>query len=337
MNRRRAISASLVALILILSLLWLLPSGEDEQRNQASLPSVAVQTNGTTRRTPKSPPLVNTNARLQVQPASEDRGVWQRKMDNEDPYWDFKLPISFYGKVMDDQGQPIAGASVEFVWTDLSSEGTGKKTTESDSNGLFSLTGATGKGLSVYVSKAGYQRYRSKSINKASFDYSPLASPGTYHKPDPMSPVLFVMHKNRPKEALLQINRRFPSSTNQPTVFYLDGNDTSAVRIDLLENRSETNGQEGAWMLRVSVPSGGIQISTNEFPFEAPETGYEPSILLDRKTAKPETWAYPYQGGEFFVRTSSGYGRMRLQMLEGSPHLSINSFYNPNNSRNLEP
>ena len=45
-----------------------------------------------------------------------------------DPQYDWKQPINFYGKVVDENNQPVEGASADFSWTDLSPNGTSKTT-----------------------------------------------------------------------------------------------------------------------------------------------------------------------------------------------------------------
>src|SRR6266478_6695400 len=58
-----------------------------------------------------------------------------------DSNWDWKQPINFWGNVVDESNAPVAGASVHFSWNDLSADGTSTSSTNSDANGLFSLTG----------------------------------------------------------------------------------------------------------------------------------------------------------------------------------------------------
>src|SRR5581483_5261370 len=82
--------------------------------------------------------------------------------------WPVIMPprtISFYGKVVDEQGMPVAGATAHFSWDGTV---TNKNIMEwrdwptisedviSDTNGLFYLTGKLGTQLNVAVSKAGY-------------------------------------------------------------------------------------------------------------------------------------------------------------------------------------
>src|SRR5262249_48388128 len=88
--------------------------------------------------------------------------------------WSNKIhrPIEFFGKVVDENSQPVPAADIEFIWSQFQPEASFKTNTLSDSQGLFSLQNVTGATLGVYVSKSGY--YPVKSINETSFQYSNL-------------------------------------------------------------------------------------------------------------------------------------------------------------------
>ena len=83
-----------------------------------------------------------------------------------DPTYEWKQPINFYGKVVDQDGMPIEGASVDFSWTDLSPEGTSQHHTVSDSSGLFAMLNQRGKRLSVTARKEGYYSARGCAAGK---------------------------------------------------------------------------------------------------------------------------------------------------------------------------
>ena len=55
----------------------------------------------------------------------------------------WQAPIEFYGKVVDESSNVVAGAKVSFHWVEVPKpDGNKSSTTESDANGLFSLQGA---------------------------------------------------------------------------------------------------------------------------------------------------------------------------------------------------
>ena len=89
-----------------------------------------------------------------------DSDYVQRYMErvNADHDFDWKQPINFFGKVVDENGQPVADAVVKFIWNDISTNGSSESQTVSESSGLFSLRDKRGKCLDVYVSKDEYYR-----------------------------------------------------------------------------------------------------------------------------------------------------------------------------------
>jgi len=91
------------------------------------------------------------------------------------------MPINFYGKVVDQNGQPVSGASVEFGWTDISKDGSSQSKTSSDGEGKFNLENQKGRVLMVTVSKPGY--YTAKQQNQVGFDYAGFWEK-TYYQPN---------------------------------------------------------------------------------------------------------------------------------------------------------
>lgn len=127
----------------------------------------------------------------------------------------FKTPIEFYGLVIDEAGQPVAGAVASMSWTDLSKAGRSVRALHSDTRGSFTLNNVNGYHLSVRVEKAGY--YTSIS-NRTSFFY---AGQDVNFKPDPARPVVFTLRRKRAAEPLVAVD--FPG----PTIRYklrADGN-----------------------------------------------------------------------------------------------------------------
>ncbi len=88
--------------------------------------------------------------------------------------------------------------------------------------------------------------------------------------------------------------------------------------------------------MRISVLNGGLQTSVEEFPFSAPTSAYQPSLLLDDRTPKPPMWSDLYEGGEFYFQSGSNYGRIDVEMISGKDWVRIKSWVNPSGSTNLE-
>ncbi|MDP1581224.1 MAG: carboxypeptidase-like regulatory domain-containing protein [Candidatus Didemnitutus sp.] len=255
-----------------------------------------------------------------------------RRMKAEDPYFEYKTPISFWGRVVDDRRTPVAGAEAEIVITDLSAEGTTKVKVFSDVDGLFSIANRSGKKLSVRVSKDGYRSPQTQ--NRFSFEYGDLTA-ADHFRPDARRPVVFTLVESAPVTELITREERVPLAPGASvSISSGSGGRNVRLQLELLRNEKENAGE---WALRVSVPVGGVKLSTEEFPFEAPDAGFSADLILDRNTPKPATWPGVYQGGQFYVKTGQLYGVVTIKMIPGAKHLNFSLLFNPTGSRRLEP
>ena len=247
--------------------------------------------------------------------------------DQTDPGWRGKIEIAFYGKVVDENNQPVAGATIKLSRGDLSPAGTTQVKAQSDADGLFLLTGVVGRGLNISVEKKGY--YASK-LNRHSYEYAEF-SDENFHQPDPNNPVLFHLRKKQDSESLIYRERELKVAVGEVNEVMLDTG--GELQIELLTNPRP---QEGSWSMRASVVNGGIQVVAEEFPFLAPTDNYQSSLVLDNTIPKPPRWTDVYQGGIFYLKTGSTYGRIEIQMISGKDWMRIKSWFNPSGARNLE-
>ncbi len=256
---------------------------------------------------------------------------WRRR-NKEDRFWEWKMPIHFYGKVVEyTTEEPISGVEIVITWTDLSPTGGSRRMLYSDAQGRFSLTGITGKGLVVQeLEKDGY--IRSNIGSNFGFEYSAFFEE-TYHQPDPDNPVIFRMKKKGDAEPLVYRQAEITVGVNHVGAVQIDPQ--TVLQVELIANGEI---REKNWVAKVNVLGGGVQVSTEEFPFTAPEDGYQSSLTLDLKTPKPDNWTQMYQGGQFYVKTANGqYGRIELKTVSGKTFMRYSLFLNPTPSnRNLE-
>lgn len=260
-----------------------------------------------------------------------------------DPEYEGKQPINFYGKVVDENDSPVEGASVDFKWTDLSPTGTSEYRTVSDSAGLFSMLNQRGKRLSVTASKAGY--YTAAGARLASFEYANPAE-GLF-TPDASQPVVFRLRKKGLGTAL--VTSQYGMKPYLGVTMPLDG---SSVYIDLLQRKSGANGpmkasqskppaeewkQATAWSFRMEIPDGGFVEQNDEFPFEAPENGYQPVVEFNFQRGGTN-WADGIRK-DFYVKFGNPprYGRFRLETLIEMAGARFTYAINPDGSRYLEP
>lgn len=267
----------------------------------------------------------------------------------------YKRPVSFYGKVLDELDQPVSGASVEFSWNKANSTNevlTRNVETTTDAEGVFSLENETGNHLSVEVGKLGYYRMGVKPWfdypgvgSKSSFEY---ADPSRLHTPDSNNPVVFRIRKKGQGVALVISKQGI-----RPDVAVRAPRDGTPVKVDLLKMKVGNEGmlefsqvkpelmkwkQANQWSFQMTIPDGGfVEYQNQEFPFEAPEAGYEPMVKFEFQ--KDQTnWA-THVTKDYFIRfgTPPMYGRLHLETSIGGYGASLIYAINPNaGSRNLE-
>ena len=99
-------------------------------------------------------------------------------------------PIDFYGKAVDEKGEPLSGANVRFGCV-VFPEKHFTTNAVTDVQGMFALTGVTGAVLNVRVNKEGYEEVQGTNQNSFAY-YSPT---GTGFYPDPNNPIIFQLRK----------------------------------------------------------------------------------------------------------------------------------------------
>jgi hypothetical protein len=252
-------------------------------------------------------------------------------------------PIEFYGVVLDESNSPIAGADVSFGYNQYNPANSSTSQAVSDQNGCFSLSGVKGIDLEVRVYKNGYYPLGS---NPYHFVY--LAPPASepFH-PDAGNPVVFRLRKKGPGVNLITSN--YGVHRDLDVSAPLDG---TPVRVDLLNRQVAQNGQieisqvkpdpknwkeATEWKLQITIPDGGFVSQADEFPFEAPDTGYQSTIQFDFKQGDSD-WTTSLSTN-FYIEFGNPpvYGRLTVEDGLTYGPVTLNYAINPDGSRNLEP
>jgi hypothetical protein len=258
-------------------------------------------------------------------------------------------PISFFGKIVDQDENPVSGAKVSSTirqWYVKSPVTLAYGAhfipveTESDSNGRFEISGKSGDGFGVGIVKDGYQL-----SPKAPRGFGPTA--GSFE-----NPIIFKMWKMGDSATLISQDKdtRIPYD-GTPVVFDLltgQKNTGDSATGDLLVTltRNPLNIPSGyrnefEWHATIEAIEGGLIQSDDEFMYSAPETGYQPRIQIDMP-ASATNWANIYNIS-FFAKTRGGsvYSRVKFVFRVDSPKpqtgFTITSSANPSGSRNLQP
>lgn len=285
---------------------------------------------------PSAASTAEAEARYRATP--EGSNALQQRILNQ-----WQKPIEFYGKVIDENSNPVVAAKIHFRWIATPYEN-GEETvdTESDSEGLFSLQGKSGASLTIWYGKEGYY---SSSGGQMSFNYA--LGPDVI-SPDPLNPIIFHLRKKGEGANLIQ--NSFPPGFGQIWQLHHDG---TPIELDLLKGSenitgsgqltlelwrdiSDMNKQPFDWKLQISIPGGGLVPTDQEFAFEAPQSGYQPSIIIDMP-ATNQDWTGELRTKYYIQLPNGDYGRFDLYLLSRNGVFTVNSAVNPTGSQNLEP
>ena len=243
----------------------------------------------------------------------------------------------FYGKVIDQYGQPVVGADVT-VEVDLAIGRGGTHKAETDAAGLFQFTGLRGKSLDITPSKKGYL------LSKQGQGSQGMNGPETSIN----NRAIYNMWKLKGAEPMIE--NSFPAGMGKITQLHHDG---TPVELDLLKGTqvpagngqlklefwrdiSNKNARTFDWKLQLSAPQGGLAETSEEFAFQAPQSGYQPSIVLNMP-ATNQNWQSEVRSKYYIHLPDGKYGRIDFYLLPYNGVITVHSAINPSGSRNLEP
>lgn len=252
--------------------------------------------------------------------------------------------VNFYGKVVDQNGNPIP--SVRIVMSvrhgALSPSQAvivtyPKKEFLTDSEGRFQWTGETGDSLTMEtVIKDGYRLAPSAPQN-----YGP--SSGTVE-----NPTIIKMWKLGQPAKLVGVRSLFG--------FVPDGR---PYTLDLVaDKKQQGRSQQGdivvqitrppdvksrdkfEWTLDVQALGGGLIGEMDDFPYLAPESGYEAAVTIHMLPTNP-AWTSVLKTNFYFTsRNGQVFGAIGMTVrpvYNDRSSIFIESSANPNSSRNLQP
>lgn len=250
----------------------------------------------------------------------------------------FNTPIEFYGRVVDQNGDPVPNAHVGIGVNDKFNASGSNYSTTSDTDGFFSFKGARGASMGVSVGKEGY--YKIHKVSNQSFAYG-MGPDGAHQAPPTKdNPAIFALHKMGRTEPLVRAEQsaRIPKDGTPVTVNLMTGrlSPNGNLRVEA-RTEAPVGGRKYTWRCRVTVPGGGLADRAGQFEFEAPEDGYEESVEFGMRH-DAEQWTSDQQR-DYFVKLPDGrFARINFRMIAGGNHYCVlESFLNPTpGSRNLE-
>jgi hypothetical protein len=264
----------------------------------------------------------------------------QKQMEeaNQKGLDEWRTSIEFYGKVVDENNDPVSDAPIDLSCNDLSAEGTSFYHKTSGPDGQFTISGIKGKLLTVKVSKEGYYPSRRDTD---SFYYS---GQNVNFSPDVANPVIFHLRKKGQGTELVTSQKGI-----SPQLGVRVPKDGSPVLVDLLQKQSSQSGQlkisqnkppmQGAtnWSFRLSIPDGGLVENHDEFQFQAPESGYQ-AVVEYNFTKSTTNWTTQVSK-QFYIAFGQPlrYGWLRVEASLAKETVFPTYAFNPNGSQNLEP
>ena len=323
-----------VVILAVLIVAWgLLRGSRMAEPSQAALipekPSTALTAPPTEQRRAQAPAWVPLEPGREI--PSKQQLEWKKMMRQLD-----QTPMDLFGIVLDEKDQPVLGAIVRISWNPLEGD-TIEVMLKSDDDGRFAFTGRKGRYVSVDIKKEGYDAILS---GRASLPFNFAAPPGEKgYRSNPDQPEVFRLRKKGHGVALVRkyLDIDLPAS--------------GSVKVDINTGRISSNGflefkinrsriqSPFAWDANAKIQGGGFIKAEGQFPFEAPEEGYQEEL----------TWSFPLndQGRQrniafdeaYFVAFGSPrkYARIRLSPRADSWVLIMEAFINPDGGRNLEP
>jgi Carboxypeptidase regulatory-like domain len=346
MNKRVVFIAILVIGILLAGW-WFLSSSKVSQpavateaaKPTASIVAVISQPTSALSTLPPKPRLFKSNN--YPPQTTEEKAMWEwyNTMEKTDPNFQQKMPIEFYGKVVDQFGKPIPGVTVVFQWTTVVGPVTNpERQTLSGTDGRFELRGVQGKVLQVKVLKNGYEDTDDWIQN---FEYASFFN-DNFYVPDPNNPVLFHLRKILDAEPMYLFKTHNDLSPGSPPLtldvasgkMNTPGDFAFSVQIGEKSNKNWFD-----YSVSVEALNGaGFIVTTEENPNRAPDNGYQKTFAIQQMAA--DTNYSPNLSFRFYARTREGkYGVVYVDMTvprSGPINFYTVVRYNPSGSKNLE-
>jgi hypothetical protein len=329
MNSKKKFISGIILLILLGSILWiwLAPSHEASQesaiKEKSSIPTVA---------NPSLTSEERERQELKKRYEEEDR---IREADRQALKSKWRTPIVFYGKVIDEKDQPVVGAEIKYSCNSIDATLTQEEHYEgkaySDAEGMFKIEGI--KGIALTLNEVTHADYYASTKNKDGIGYALGRDPNV---PDvPEKAWVFRMYKKKVPVALISGSEGLKASINgAPGVIRLGRQ--GQVQVEAWANPPAAyTGKSFDWRVRFSVPGGGIIESTQEFNFEAPQNGYNPSVEINM-TSSQKNWAESVRK-TYILNLGKAYARMNVYVNAGQQiFVSADYLINPTGSPNLE-
>ncbi len=282
--------------------------------------------------------IKQTTSNTEKHKENDIRWTLRREKLKNDPKFEWRSAISFYGKVLDESRNAIPKAEITIKWNNMTAPGSHSRKIFSNDDGTFNFNGENGLGLSINIVKSGY-RFNDR-INQKRFEYSKFWEKN-FHEPDPEKPVIFILQKKNDTAELINHYIKFDFPINQePLIIDLKSGEISRqgdIVVKLVKKNIYRNIESRYdWEVIISIPNGGIQEHIDISNYSAPTSNYHKSLKY-KFPANLEKWDSSIEKRLYIVFGSSKiYGRIRFRVKANRNRLYLDYYINPSGSQNLE-
>ena len=265
----------------------------------------------------------------------------------------FQNRIDFWGKVVDQDGRPIKGATIDIIVKDdpkwsFKGGSNSKYTQTSNADGLFNLLGKKGAGIIVEASASGYVPMYGKEtgtdLSRANVSYVGKDDNMRHTRPVRLKPAVLVLRKKKSLPNLSYIknqNVKFNKDGAPCIVNLKTGGKGAAVDIRCWSSAPKPfNYERYDWRAEIRIKGGQLQPIIGFNQVLAPENGYADKYEIDMPSKTKRNWirGSPRGSNIFWVKfEDETYGKFKINLSTGRRHeVDIESWYNLDSNRNFE-
>lgn len=333
--KKRAILLGLIVALISIVLLYLLANKDDEYLKNPSnprplpIPDIKEYIEEFNEGLKKS----------QIKRKEKEKNKTPEMIATEKTFWEKVISqskatiqdITFYGKVIDQHGDPVSGAIVTYIGQgEVFARGSGTQYTETDDNGIFITMDMQGAAFVVErIEKEGYQSTpRERFLNNYGHPrkgllwekYSTIENPFVFK-------AWKVAESGYPNVRKSQGRYGFKPGTTYSLDF--TAKHKSVVkkegRLDLDLQVTFKKDTDESWTLVLKVPNGGLLETEDLYMNLAPETGYHQELAFSGTLQE-------YKKNRQLIRAMKKYYIHSRGQLYGSLEIGIRPYSKPSGS-----